>query len=177
MLEDSEPAALLTEGSLLGLFGEPRDDMPVIDLRADSASWVHQPETNLDPGSLALTPDHLAYIMYTSGSTGRPKGVMVGHRSVVNRIVWMQGAFRLDSDDAKLQKTSVSFDVSVGEFFWPAMVGARLVLARPEGHKDPDYLIETIRRDNITRVHFVPSMLQIFLEHPDAGTCSGLAAG
>jgi amino acid adenylation domain-containing protein len=174
MLEDSEAVALLTQGSLAGLFGELREDMPVIDLFADAGSWADQPETNPDGASLGLCPDHLAYVMYTSGSTGRPKGVMLEHRSVVNRIVWMQEEYAIDPSEALLQKTTVSFDVSVWEFFWPVMVGARLVMARPEGHKDPGYLIETINREEITRVHFVPSMLQLFLDHPDAGTCSGL---
>lgn len=174
MLEDSEPVALLTQGSLAGSFGELREDMPVIDLAADAPTWANRPETNPDGADMGLSPDHLAYVMYTSGSTGRPKGVMVEHRSVVNRIVWMQEQYAIDPGEAMLQKTTVSFDVSVWEFFWPVMVGARLMMARPEGHRDPGYLIETIKRERITRVHFVPSMLQLFLDHPDAGTCSGL---
>jgi len=106
----------------------------------------------------------LAYVIYTSGSTGTPKGVMVPHKGIVNRLLWMQEAYKLTPDDRVLQKTPFGFDVSVWEFFWPLIVGARLVFARPEGHKDPVYLAELIPREKITTLHFVPSMLQAFLE-------------
>ena len=84
-------------------------------------------------------------MIYTSGSTGRPKGTVVSHRAIVNRLAWMQGAFGLAADDRVLHKTPVGFDVSVWELFWPLMVGARLAIARPEGHKDPAYLGGVIR--------------------------------
>jgi len=106
----------------------------------------------------------LAYVLFTSGSTGTPKGVMIPHRGIVNRLLWMQEAYGLTPDDRVLQKTPFSFDVSVWEFFWPLITGARLVFARPEGHKDPAYLAELIAREGITTLHFVPSMLQAFLE-------------
>jgi len=121
-----------------------------------------------------VEPHHLAYVIYTSGSTGRPKGVMNEHRGVVNRLIWMQRAYGLDVEDAVLQKTPFSFDVSVWEFFWPLFAGARLVMARPEGHKDPGYLVDTIRRNRITTLHFVPPMLQVFLEHAEAAQCFSL---
>ncbi|MES1211149.1 MAG: AMP-binding protein, partial [Acidobacteriota bacterium] len=104
----------------------------------------------------------LAYVIYTSGSTGTPKGVMIPHRGIVNRLLWMQEAYGLAPEDRVLQKTPYGFDVSVWEFFWPLIVGARLVFARPEGHKDPVYLAEVIAREGITTLHFVPSMLQVF---------------
>ena len=170
MLEDSAPVALLTQNRLAGMFAEFSHAMPVLDLAAPSPAWRDQPETDPDRASLGLLPTHLAYVIYTSGSTGKPKGVMVEHRSLVNRLVWMQSAYGLDASDAVLQKTPFSFDVSVWEFFWPLMTGARLVMARPEGHKDPAYLIETIDRNKITTMHFVPSMLQVFLERADEAT-------
>ncbi|MBW0101277.1 non-ribosomal peptide synthetase [Pseudonocardia sp. KRD291] len=108
-------------------------------------------------------PDDAAYLIYTSGSTGRPKGVLVGHRAIVNRLAWMQDTYRLGADDRVLQKTPASFDVSVWEFFWPLIHGARVVLARPDGHRDPEYLAGLIGRERITTMHFVPSMLQGFL--------------
>ncbi|HBL26245.1 MAG TPA: non-ribosomal peptide synthetase, partial [Acidobacteria bacterium] len=108
--------------------------------------------------------DHLAYVIYTSGSTGTPKGVMIPHKGIVNRLLWMQEAYGLTPEDRVLQKTPFGFDVSVWEFFWPLITGARLVFARPEGHKDPAYLAELIAREGITTLHFVPSMLQAFLE-------------
>ncbi|MGB6183428.1 MAG: amino acid adenylation domain-containing protein, partial [Rhodococcus sp. (in: high G+C Gram-positive bacteria)] len=110
----------------------------------------------------ALLPDSLAYVIFTSGSTGRPKGVGVSHRAIVNRLLWMQHEYPLTSADAVLQKTPATFDVSVWEFFWPLQVGARLVIAEPDGHRDPRYLAEVISRAGVTTAHFVPSMLGMF---------------
>ncbi len=108
--------------------------------------------------------ENLAYVIYTSGSTGRPKGAMNEHRGIVNRLLWMQERYGLDGTDVVLQKTPTSFDVSVWELFWPLLSGARLVLARPEGHRDAAYLWERIESEGVTTVHFVPPMLQAFLE-------------
>ena len=110
--------------------------------------------------------DDLAYVIYTSGSTGQPKGAMISHRAIANRIFWMQDAFGLTTDDRVLQKTPFSFDVSVWEFFWPLLFGAELVVAEPGGHRDTGYLARTIEATGITTIHFVPSMLQLFLEDP-----------
>ncbi|MEW2045162.1 amino acid adenylation domain-containing protein [Streptomyces sp. NPDC005476] len=121
-----------------------------------------------------VDPREPAYLIYTSGSTGRPKGVLVPHQGIVNRLLWMQSAYELTSADRVLQKTPSSFDVSVWEFFWPLITGATLVVARPEGHKDPEYLAELIRREGVTTVHFVPSMLESFLRAPTAADCTGL---
>ena len=128
----------------------------------------------LNPILPDLTPGNLAYVIYTSGSTGRPKGAMNEHRSVVNRINWMQEQYRLGGEDRVLQKTPFSFDVSVWEFFWPLLTGARLVVARPGGHRDVDYLSALIDQAAITTLHFVPSMLQSFLEGLETGPCSTL---
>ena len=114
--------------------------------------------------AVKATPENLAYVIYTSGSTGRPKGVMNEHRGIVNRLLWMQDKYRLFPEDRVLQKTPFSFDVSVWEFFWPLQVGASLVMAQPGGHKDSAYLVELIIDRGITTLHFVPSMLQVFLE-------------
>jgi amino acid adenylation domain-containing protein len=119
-------------------------------------------------------PDQLAYVLYTSGSTGRPKGAMNSHRAIVNRLRWMQETFPLTAADRVLQKTPTSFDVSVWEFFWPLLAGACLVVARPGGHLDPPYLRDEIARSRVTMVHFVPSMLQVFLEQPGLDACAGL---
>ncbi|HTQ80811.1 MAG TPA: amino acid adenylation domain-containing protein, partial [Thermoanaerobaculia bacterium] len=119
-------------------------------------------------------PDHLAYVIYTSGSTGRPKGAMNAHRGIVNRILWMQEKYGLTPADRVLQKTPFSFDVSVWEFFWPLAVGARLVLARPEGHRDPAYLTAVIREEEITTLHFVPSMLRAFLAAEEVEDCTSV---
>lgn len=108
-----------------------------------------------------------AYVIYTSGSTGKPKGVINHQAGICNRLLWMQQTFRLSGNDAVLQKTPYSFDVSVWELLWPLMTGARLVLAKPDGHKDPAYLAQIIDEQNITIIHFVPSMLQLFLDTPE----------
>ncbi|MEV0161795.1 amino acid adenylation domain-containing protein [Nonomuraea fuscirosea] len=131
-------------------------------------------------------PGALAYVIFTSGSTGRPKGVGVSHRAIVNRLRWMQDAFRLTGDDRVLHKTPFSFDVSVWELFWPLMTGAGLVVARHGGHADPAYLADLLERESVTIVHFVPSMLDAFLSEPGLGerlgalrtvVCSGEALG
>jgi amino acid adenylation domain-containing protein len=112
------------------------------------------------------TPDNLAYVIYTSGSTGTPKGAMNTHRGICNRLLWMQETYQLTPNDAVLQKTPFSFDVSVWEFFWTLITGARLVIAKPGGHQDSTYLVKKIAQHNVTTIHFVPSMLQVFLKTP-----------
>ncbi|MGI9506980.1 MAG: non-ribosomal peptide synthetase, partial [Geminicoccaceae bacterium] len=96
------------------------------------------------------------------------------HQGIVNRILWMQDAFLLDANDTVLQKTPHSFDVSVWEHFWPLQVGARLVMAEPSGHRDPAYLADIINAEKVTTIHFVPSMLQLFVEEPKVRTCRSL---
>lgn len=110
-----------------------------------------------------LTPASLIYVIYTSGSTGKPKGVMNEHTGLVNRLLWAQSKFPLDSSDTVLQKTTYSFDVSVWELLWPLLTGAKLVFAEPEGHKDNAYLRKIIVEQRVTLIHFVPSMLEVFL--------------
>ncbi|WP_460745720.1 non-ribosomal peptide synthase/polyketide synthase, partial [Nocardia goodfellowii] len=121
-----------------------------------------------------LRPDNTAYVIYTSGSTGRPKGVAVSHAAIVNRLVWMHAQYGLTAGDVVLQKTPATFDVSVWEFFWPLQVGARLVVAKPDGHRDPAYLTQLIVDEGVTTVHFVPSMLAVFVADPRVGECVGL---
>ncbi len=118
--------------------------------------------------------ENLAYVIYTSGSTGTPKGAMNTHRGIVNRLLWMQETYQLSAADSVLQKTPFSFDVSVWEFFWPLLTGARLVLARPGGQRDSAYLMDVIKRERITTLHFVPSMLQAFLEDEGVGSCESV---
>ncbi|MFD4430584.1 amino acid adenylation domain-containing protein, partial [Nocardia sp. NPDC058497] len=110
-----------------------------------------------------LRASNTAYVIFTSGSTGRPKGVAVDHAAIVNRLLWMQHEYPIDAADAVLQKTPATFDVSVWEFFWPLQTGARLVVAKPDGHRDPVYLAQIITERGITTAHFVPSMLSVFV--------------
>ncbi|OPF83726.1 hypothetical protein VT50_0202690 [Streptomyces antioxidans] len=118
--------------------------------------------------------DDPAYVLFTSGSTGRPKGVVVPHRAIVNRLLWMQDHFGLDGSDTVLQKTPFDFDVSVWEFFWPLLVGARLAMAPPLAHLDPEEMAETVIREEVTVAHFVPCVLEQFLREPRAAECTRL---
>lgn len=121
-----------------------------------------------------LDESNSAYVIYTSGSTGQPKGVVNTHAGLRNRLQWMQQQYELSTADAVLQKTPFSFDVSVWEFLWPLMMGARLVVARPGGHQDSGYLVELIQKQAVTVMHFVPSMLRVFLQEELARTCESL---
>ncbi len=134
-------------------------------VRLDAERSVIEAEST-DRPPLEIRGDHLAYVIFTSGSTGAPKGAMNTHAAIANRLLWMQEAYRLDASDRVLQKTPSTFDVSVWEFFWPLIAGATLVIARPEGHRDSSYLLRTIHDEAITVLHFVPSMLQVFLDEP-----------
>ena len=174
MLADSAPLALLTQRHLADA-GLAAADVPVIVLDDGAPAWDGESDEDPRPHQLGLTGKHLAYVIYTSGSTGQPKGVMNEHRAVVNRLAWGQQAYSLGHDDAVLQKTPFGFDVSVWEFFWPLLAGARLVLASPGKHKDPAYLARIVRRENITVMHFVPSMLAAFLASGEAPGAAGLA--
>ncbi|HEX6040676.1 non-ribosomal peptide synthetase, partial [Longimicrobium sp.] len=170
MLDDSRPAVLLAHASLAARLGGM--DVPVLAVDADAPRWAGLPETN--PEGVGVGPEHLVYVIYTSGSTGRPKGVMNTHRNVVNRIAGIQARWRLEAGESVLQNASLSFDVSAYELFWPLMRGARVVMTRPDGHRDPAYLVETIRRYGIGTASFVPSSLQVFLEQPGVEACTSL---
>src|SRR5215207_6475322 len=131
----------------------------------DDASAGAVSPHGLQPDAPHLHGSHLAYMIYTSGSTGKPKGAANTHEGLHNRLAWMQDAYGLSANDAVLQKTPFGFDVSVWEFFWPLIAGARLVVAEPGAHRDPARLLETIEAQGVTTLHFVPSMLQAFAEH------------
>ncbi len=111
-----------------------------------------------------IDPNDLAYLLYTSGSSGNPKGAMIEHCSVVNRLLWMQNDYQISSDDVFIQKTPVSFDVSIWELFLPLISGTTVFMPKPEGHKDIAYLKQVMQQHGVTRAHFVPSMLDIFLQ-------------
>jgi amino acid adenylation domain-containing protein/FkbM family methyltransferase len=123
---------------------------------------------------VAVGSNDAAYVLFTSGSTGRPKAVISAHGGLRNRLHWMQDRFPIGPGSVVLQKTPCTFDVSVWEFLWPLMAGATMCLARPGGHRDPAYLAGLIVAEEVTVTHFVPSMLDVFLDHPDARRCIGL---
>jgi amino acid adenylation domain-containing protein len=168
MLDDAGALILITENSAGLPDLKAKHRVIYADIQEDI---VDQPETN---PKIINTADDLAYVIYTSGSTGKPKGVAVPHRGVINRLLWMQDAYPLCDKDVVLQKTPYSFDVSVWEFFWPLFAGAKLVVAKPDGHKDADYLCQLIQQHTITTLHFVPSMLALFLLNKNALACTSL---
>ncbi|CUU59635.1 amino acid adenylation domain-containing protein [Parafrankia irregularis] len=172
MLHDAAPPVVLVQQRFRDLIASSDPGMSVVPLD-DASAWADLPPEPLTP-TPPVVADNAAYVIYTSGSTGRPKGVVNAHRGIVNRLEWMRGTHPLGPDDAVLQKTPTSFDVSVWEFFWPLWTGARLVLARPGGHKDAEYLRDVISAQRITATQFVPSMLAAFLTLPDIERCAGL---
>jgi len=169
MISDSNCPVILTADYL-------RERLPavrctVIDLKNDWNQIAQERDSDL---ASSATEQNLAYMIYTSGSTGVPKGALNTHRAIRNRLLWMQSQYTMTAGDRVLQKTPFSFDVSVWEFFWPLMVGGHLVIARPGGHRDANYLVSLIRQEKITITHFVPSMLAAFLVEPDVRRCVSL---
>ncbi|MFJ8028822.1 amino acid adenylation domain-containing protein, partial [Streptomyces sp. NPDC096311] len=173
ILADATPVTVLACDSTAGLLPEDTHRI-LLDDPGTRAALLSAPDTDLTDAdrTAPLLPTHPAYVIHTSGSTGRPKGVLITHEAIDNRLAWMQDDHPQGPGDRVLQKTPAGFDVSVWEFFWPLRVGATLVLAEPGGHKDPAYLAHLIRTERITTLHFVPSMLAVFLAEPTAARCA-----
>ncbi|KAF1029386.1 MAG: Linear gramicidin synthase subunit D [Burkholderia plantarii] len=168
MVDDSALALVLASRDVVL---PAREGIERIDL--DDVDWLEgasYPATNPD---VPLDGANLAYVIFTSGSTGRPKGVANRHDALANRLVWMQHEYGLTRGETVLQKTPFSFDVSVWEFFWPLMVGARLAIAAPLAHREPAELARTIVAHRVSTLHFVPSMLQAFIASGEAAACNG----
>lgn len=168
MLDDAGVSVLLSQRSVAARLPDTPSEVLLVDTEWEHVERAVQPTADV----VAATAEDPAYMIYTSGSTGQPKGALNAHRGIVNRLRWMQDEYVLGTDDAVLQKTPISFDVSVWELFWPLITGARLVMARPGGHRDPEYLARVIADSRITVLHFVPSMLRLFLAEGAATTCS-----
>ncbi len=170
MLEDSGAKLLLTQAHL-------RDALPT--LATVQVLNLDEVEAAEPLGAQAVSaPDvsgaNLAYVIYTSGSTGQPKGVGVTHAALAERLAWMQATYALDASDVLLQKAPISFDVSVWECFWPLITGARLLLAAPGEHRDPQRLVRLVRDYGVTTLHFVPPLLQLFIQEAEVQQCSSL---
>ncbi len=176
MFADAAPRVLLITGPLLESFASvlnlAESTLPTAVIRLDDPDESSERDDELGTAS---GPEDLAYVIYTSGSTGRPKGVMIPNRAVVNYVSWMQAEYPVSSADAVLQKAPASFDACIWEFFLPLTTGARLVLARPGGHQDPFYLIESIARHRLTILQLVPSQLAMMLEASEAAAATALA--
>ncbi len=169
VLEEANPPVVLTQAHLLNLVPATKADCLCLD--TDWELVAGEPASNLE---IEVRGKDVAYAIFTSGSTGKPKGVLNVHEGIVNRLLWMQDAYSLHPGDRVLQKTPFSFDVSVWEFFWPLMTGATMVVAEPGGHRDPNYLLQLIKQERISTMHFVPSMLQMFLEAQGVEECTSL---
>ena len=173
MMRVAQPPALLTcahfsplAHQLLATLPDPASCRLLVleDLLLPS-SWLADPLP--EPGEADLG----AYLLFTSGSTGVPKGVLTAQRAICNRLGWMQRQFLLGPGDRVLQKTPSSFDVSVWELLWPLGAGATLVLARVGGQRDSAYLRDCIQQQAITLLHFVPSLLQVWVEEEQIEAC------
>lgn len=178
MLENSAAKVVITDKRLWGRLPsteKPKDTTTLFvdDLDILKTSSQIDGEVTINP-KRPLFSSNLAYLIYTSGSTGKPKGAGNTHAAIINRLLWMQDILKLGSSDAVLQKTGVGFDVAVWEWFLPLMTGARLIITKPDGHKDPLYLESMISRFRVTTLHFVPSMLSVFLSLIENKNCHSL---
>jgi amino acid adenylation domain-containing protein len=168
LLADTRAAVVLTQARFRSLLAEAPaaivalDDEPALALES-----VERPVCLADPG-------HASYVIYTSGSTGRPKGVVIPHAAIANRVLWLCATWPLRPDDAVLHKTPITFDASVWEFFAPLLGGARVVMARPEGHRDAGYLIQALVDHDVTVLQLVPSMAEILALEPGLERCTSL---
>ena len=165
MLEDSETPFIITHKKWNDRISEKSNEgvtLEVINLEAFNYSAYSTQNPNL-----MVSSEDIAYVIYTSGSTGKPKGAQIQHHSVSNRVKWMHEKYPLNVNDVILQKTPYTFDVSVWELFWWSMYGGSLQILIPEGHKEPKEIIEAVEKGKVTHMHFVPSMLNAFLEYLD----------
>lgn len=169
LLEDAAVPVLLTSESVWSNLPSHKAQVVYLD-----SNWHTITAHSIENIQSGVTQENLAYTIYTSGSTGKPKGCMNTHAGIYNRLLWMQETYQLTAQDRILQKTPFSFDVSVWEFFWPLFAGATLVVASPEIHKDREALIDLIIQQQITTIHFVPSMLSVFLQGSKIEECSSL---
>nr|WP_237720585.1 non-ribosomal peptide synthetase [Rhodococcus opacus] len=169
ILETAAPVAVLTSSvdRFVAPAGVRVTEIDSLDLEGVSDARVTD-EERLSP----LRSSNTAYVIFTSGSTGRPKGVAVTHRAVANQLLWKRDAYSIDGSDAVLLKTAATFDLSVWEFWSALMSGARLVIAAPDGHKDPDYLLLVLREQKVTTLHTVPSMLEMLMSAASGGPLS-----
>ncbi|WP_225732758.1 AMP-binding protein, partial [Nocardia sp. JCM 34519] len=161
ILETAAPVCVLTNAD--ANFGTGAAPVVCID-ELNLAYLSAAPVTDVDRVA-PLRPSNTAYVIFTSGSTGRPKGVAVSHAAISNQLQWKTAEFELGPADSLLLKTAATFDLSVWEFWSATVSGARLVIAAPDGHRDPAYLNELIARESVTTLHAVPSMLEALLAH------------
>jgi amino acid adenylation domain-containing protein len=169
MLEDSAASVLLTQARLVATLPATAARVVAVD-----AEWARIEEASALPPAVEVHPESIAYVIYTSGSTGRPKGVEVPHRALLNHMAWMRRVYPLGRDGVVLHKTPFGFDASIWEFWSPLLESGRVMLAAPGGHRDPAYMVDAIRREGVTMVQFVPSMLAVLVAEPELEACTTL---
>ncbi|WP_166664381.1 non-ribosomal peptide synthetase [Actinophytocola oryzae] len=160
VLADTAAPVVLTQERLLGRVPRHGGRVICLDGAEDAARVATRPGGRV---ARTVSPENLAYVTYTSGSTGMPKGTLIRHRGIVNYVWWMANRFPLTGGDTVPQLAGLSFDVSAYELFWPWARGAAVLLTRPDGHRDPRYLVDTMVGENVTAAHVVPSMLRAVL--------------
>lgn len=163
ILEDSGACMVILDPDV-----KPNSTLEVPQLHINTV----EPTERFNP-RVAVNAGATAYAIYTSGSTGKPKGALISHKSIVNRLLWMADHYEFSEKDCQLLKTPLTFDVSVHELFLWSLVGARLAISAPGNERDPMALIHDISRHQVSRIHFVPSMLSAFLTHLSATNCIG----
>ncbi|MGW5742587.1 amino acid adenylation domain-containing protein [Amycolatopsis sp. NPDC003861] len=173
MVADATPAVLVTDttGRAGALLDDNEHRPELVCLDRDRGTVLAGARIDL---RVRTAPDNLAYVIYTSGSTGRPKATMLDHRSVANYLAWTRDLLPVGAGDAVLLRTAISFDPSVWELFLPLTTGARLVVPKQDGHREPDYLSALIARERVTVAQFVPSLLHLFLDEADPASCASL---
>jgi amino acid adenylation domain-containing protein len=159
MMEDAQAHVLLTQEQLVEDLPEQRAKVICLD-----KDWKSFASLSTENPRCVISSDHLVYVIYTSGSTGQPKGAMLTHRGIANCLHWMQQTYGLSAADRFLHKTSLNFDPSVWEIFWPLSVGASVLVAQPGIQQDSERLLEAILKHEVTAVYFVPSLLRLFVE-------------
>ena len=180
MMEDAECSLLLHGPGLHPLSAQelnpqdpqrhanlPQHTLPLLSTDEPTGVLYSAPAAEELPG-VKTGLDEDAYVLFTSGSTGRPKGVAISHRAIDNRLRWQQHQIPVGEGDRVLHKTPISFDVHVWELYWPLAEGAAVVIAAPDGHRDPAYLARVIAEQSVTAVHFVPTMLSALTSSPAA---------
>ncbi|MBW4560438.1 MAG: amino acid adenylation domain-containing protein [Mojavia pulchra JT2-VF2] len=169
ILEDTKTSIILTTEQLAKNLASHKAQVVCLD--SDWEVIAHNSQENL---ATEVTVENLSYVIYTSGSTGQPKGVMISHRSICNTLYWRQTTFKITEQDKVLQTISFSFDPSVWQIFWPLSFGGQLIMARPGGHSDTAYLVQTIIEQQITIIALVPSVIRVLLEEKGIENCQSL---
>jgi amino acid adenylation domain-containing protein len=168
MLGEARPGVVITTAQARAMLPETAAHLLVLD--AARETWMSSPPAV----TAGCGPRNLAYVLFTSGSTGVPKGVMIEHRSIVNQLVWRIESFGLTAADRLLQKTPLGFPLSLWELFCPLLTGAALTMLDPGAHIDPRRLADAVRAERISVLHFVPSMLEEFLNEADTAGCESV---